>query len=202
MIFESSFMRGLVKKGSDSTKIVYKSIPANIRYYNAMDIRKATDKIMTQNIRKAGFSVASMRYEKTDVDFDNATRKIKSGYVSYVLDVITADGQNRPVIAAVEIFDDKVQESIKHFSDNKGEKYTFDKNGLKSFLMGIEEPVNPNQQKSVFPSVGDGGSQSGQAAGAEPNLAFVHNNSSIMKLGHQSGSKILEANKKISGSAK
>jgi hypothetical protein len=171
------------------------------RYFNPTYLINATYRTMQDNIRKAGFSVDRITPEKVDYTLDNSNRKIKDGYVSYIISLMTPDGQNRSVVAKIVIENDIVNKGVSHFSDNCGNKYAFNREGLKAFLMGVEEETN-KQHETVYPSVGDGGSQSGQAGGAEPNLAFLQNNIKIMKLGHAKDSKITEAKNKIVGASK
>ncbi len=201
--FLKQFIRKTVKADNsvgEGVKVTFKEIPHQ-PYYNTANLFHAAYKTMQKNIRKSGLSVASVRPEKTDIDFDNATRKIRSGTVSYMLSVLTPTGLDREVKASVKILDDRFVDTIDFFEDTKGEKYAFNRDGIKAFLLGVEES-NDDTHETVFPAVGDGGSQSGQAGGAEPNLAFVHNNNHFIKMGHQDGSKIIEANKKIGGGAK
>jgi len=165
-------------------------------WYNPLYLKEATYKILQKNIRKAGFSVTSANYEKIDYKMDNSNRKITSGHVDFIMKIMTPDGQDRSVNASVVIENDIICDTVDHFTDNCGNKYAFTRAGLKSFLMGVEEETN-KPHETVYPSVGDGGSQSGQAGGAEPNLAFMQKDLKIMKLGHAKDSRITEAMNKI-----
>lgn len=200
MVFESAFLKKTAGKKvasesvGEGVKVVHKTVPHQ-PYYNPTNLIAATYKVVQNNIRKAGFSVASITPERTDHKLDNSTRKIIEGSVSYMLSIMTTDGQNRQIRASVTIKDDKIDEKIAHFEDNAGRKYVFNRKGFEAFMTGLEQ--EEKKEESVYPMVGDAGSNSGKAGGAEPNLAFMNRNMKIMKLGHDKDSKVYKATQKI-----